>query len=219
LQEVKGQYSLQPGRNLENPGLQGRTSMSGHNIRKTTAFDVLKRFTTHIGTCGKCMRQAFLAAAVAWCLCPAALIASSLFSSSVPIMVALAFAGLLTALWLLHVVVFGMRIALYTTRKTEPAGGVEVNEGKTRPSRRAFLPIMAKAIAGIALASALPSRVSYAYGNCNDPNFYPCSITACVPSGSDNACCPEGAQYLSHCDCLCYRSSADVNCGSYNYCQ
>lgn len=192
--------------------------MSRHNNPKTSAFVALSRFTTHIGTCGKCMRQAFLAAAMAWCLCLSALIAGSVFRSSLPIMAALAFAGLLTALWLLHVVVFGVRIALYSTGKTEPASGIEVTEGKPLRSRRAFLPVMAKAIAGIALATAIPSRVSYAYGNCNDPNFYPCSNTACVPSGSDNACCPEGAQYLSHCDCLCYRSSADVNCGSYNYC-
>ena len=162
--------------------------------------------------------QAFLAAALAWCLCVPALIASSLFSSSLPIMAALAFAGFLTALWLLHVIVFGIRIALYTTGKTELAGGTEATEGKPHPSRRAFFPIMARAIAGMVLATAMPSRVAHAYCNCNDPNFYPCSNTACVPSGSDNACCPEGSQYLSHCDCLCYRSSADVNCGSYNYC-
>jgi hypothetical protein len=186
--------------------------MTGHNSRKTTAFNVLLRFTTHIGTCGKCMRQAFLAAATAWCLCLPALIASSLSGSSMPIIAALALAGLLTALWLLHVVVFGMRIALYTSGKTEAAAG------KPHQSRRAFLPIMAKAIAGMVLATALPSRVSYAHGNCNDPGSYPCSITACVPSGYTNACCPEGAQYLSHCDCLCYRSSADLNCGSYNFC-
>jgi hypothetical protein len=113
---------------------------------------------------------------------------------------------------------FGIRITLLQTRKIEPAVGMEAAVGKPHRSRRAFLPILAKAIAGMVLATAMPSRVAYAYGNCNDPNFYPCSNTACVPSGSDNACCPEGAQYLSHCDCLCYRSSADVNCGSYNYC-
>ena len=192
--------------------------MAGHNNRKTTAFGVLSRFTTHIGICGKCMRQAFLAAALAWCLCLPAAIASSLSGSSMPIIAGLALAGLLTALWLLHVVVFGMRIALYKTGKTEPAGGPDASEGKPPRSRRAFLPILAKAIAGMVLATAMPSRVAHAYGNCNDPNFYPCSNTACVPSGSDNACCPEGSQYLSHCDCLCYRSSADVNCGSYNYC-
>ena len=186
--------------------------MAGHNNRKTTAFNALSRFTTHIGTCGKCMRQAFLAAAAAWCLCLPAAIAGSWFSSSMPIIAALALAGLLTGLWLLHVVVFGMRIALSTSGKTEAAGD------KPHPSRRAFLPILAKAIAGMVLATALPSRVAHAYGNCNDPNFYPCSNTACVPSGSDNACCPEGSQYLSHCDCLCYQSSADVNCGSYNFC-
>ena len=192
--------------------------MTGQNNRKTTAFAALARFTTHIGTCGKCMRQAFLAAAAAWCLCLPAAIASSLSGSNMPIIAAIALAGLLTALWLVHVVVFGMRIALYTAAKTEPAGGMEASEGKPHQSRRAFLPILAKAIAGIVLATALPSRVSYAYGNCNDPNSYPCSITACVPSGYTNACCPEGSQYLSHCDCLCYQSSADVNCGSYNYC-
>jgi hypothetical protein len=173
---------------------------------------------SHIGTCGKCMRQAFLVAAAAWCLCLPAAIASSLTGSSMPIMAALALAGLLTALWLLHVVVFGMRIALYISGKTEPASGMEASEGKPLRSRRAFLPILAKAIAGMVLATAMPSRVSYAYGNCNDPNSYPRSIIACVPSGNTNACCPEGSQYLSHCDCLCYQSSADVNCGSYNYC-
>ncbi|WP_181182995.1 DUF3624 family protein [Mesorhizobium sp. B3-2-1] len=192
--------------------------MSGQNIRKATASDALPRFMTRIGTCGICMRQAFLAAAIAWCLWLLALIASSSFSSSMPIRIPLAFAGLLTGLWLLHVVVFGIRIALYTTGKTEPSGGMEVTEGKLPPSRRAFFQILAKAIAGAVLATAIPSRISYAYGNCNDPNFYPCSITACVPSGSANACCPEGAQYLSHCDCQCYQSSADVNCGSYAYC-
>ncbi len=206
------------GCHLKKPGLQGGTLMSEHNIRKTTSFDALSRFTTRIGTCGKCMRQAFLAAAIAWCLCLPALIASSLFSSSMPIIAMLSFAGLLTALWLSHVVVFGVRISLYTSGKTELAGGMEATEVKPHTSRRAFFSNMAKAIGGIVLATAIPSRVSYAYGNCSDPNFYPCSITACVPSGSTNACCPEGAQYLSHCDCLCYRSSADVNCGSYAYC-
>jgi hypothetical protein len=187
--------------------------MAGHDNRKTTAFGVLARFTTHIGTCGKCMRQAFLAAAAAWFLCLPSAIAGSLTGSSLPIIAGLALAGLLTGLWLLHVVVFGMRVTLYQTRKTEAAGVMEVHR-----SRRAFLPIMAKAIAGMVLVTAMPSRIARAYGNCNDPNFYPCSNTACVPSGSDNACCPEGSQYLSHCDCLCYRSSADVNCGSYNFC-
>ena len=129
------------------------------------------------------MRQAFLAAAAAWCLCLPAAIASSLFGSSMPIIAALALAGLLTALWLLHVVVFGMRVTLYTSGKTE---------GKPHQSKRAFIAVMAKAIGGMVLVTAMPSRIARAYGNCNDPNFYPCSNTACVPSGSDNACCPEG---------------------------
>lgn len=191
--------------------------MDGHATRVTTAIQSLSRFTTRIGTCGKCMRQAFLAAAISWCLYLPVLIASSAFSSSMPIWVALALAGLLTGLWLLHVIVFGIRIALYTTGKAITSGGIEV-EGEGHPSRRAFFVVMARAIAGTVLATAIPGRISYAYGNCYDPNFYPCSITACVPSGSTNACCPEGAQYLSHCDCRCYQSSADMNCGSYAYC-
>jgi hypothetical protein len=164
------------------------------------------------------MRQAFLAAAMAWCLCLPAALASSLSGFSTPIVIALALAGLLTALWLLHIVVFGTRIALYTRGKNEPASTVEAATATAHRSRRAVFSLLAKAIGGMVLATAIPSRISYAYGNCNDPNFYPCSITACVPSGSDNACCPEGSQYLSHCDCLCYKSSADVNCGSYAFC-
>jgi hypothetical protein len=192
--------------------------MAGRSTRKTTTFQVLSRLTTHIGTCGKCMRQAFLAAAMAWCLCLPAALASSLSGFSAPIVIALALAGLLTALWLLHIVVFGTRIALYTRGKNEPASTVEAATATAHRSRRAVFSLLAKAIGGMVLATAIPSRISYAYGNCNDPNFYPCSITACVPSGSDNACCPEGSQYLSHCDCLCYKSSADVNCGSYAFC-
>ena len=192
--------------------------MSIGDTKKTIPFVDLSGLITRIGTCGKCMRQAFLAAATAWFLCIPALIASSSFDSRAPAIAALTLAVLLTALWITHVVVFGVRIAISTTAKTEAANGMQITQGESDPSRRGFFVLAAKAIAGIAFATAFPIGVAYAYGNCHDPNFYPCSNTACVPAGSDNACCPEGAQYLSHCDCKCYRSSADMNCGSYAYC-
>ena len=192
--------------------------MSIDNTKKAISFVDLSGLITRIGTCGKCMRQAFLAAATAWFLFIPALIASSSFDSRVPTIAALTLGVLLTALWLTHVVVFGVRIAISTSGKTEPTDGMQITHGKSGPSRRGFFVLAAKAIAGIAFTTAFPVGVAYAYGNCHDPNAYPCSTTACVPAGADNACCPEGSQYLSHCDCKCYRSSADMDCGSYAYC-
>lgn len=193
--------------------------MTVHSIQKSTAFNKLSNFTSRIGTCGKCMRQAFLAALMAWCTCLFAMIVGWIYSSSIPVMIALPVATLLTALWLLHLIVFGVRVARrHTTREIGQADGAEDIESKHQPSRRVFFSVLSKVISGIALATIIPNRLAYAYGNCNDPNFYPCSRTACVPSGSDNACCPEGAQYLNHCDCKCYKSSSDFDCGSYTFC-
>jgi hypothetical protein len=157
------------------------------------------------------MRQAFLAAAAAWCVCLLAAIMTSIFNSPIYVVASLTIAALLTGLWVTHLIAFGFRVALRATAVTTGivrAGGPDVEQDS---ARRSFLGIMAKAVGGMTLATIFPGGPAYAYGNCSDPNYVPCpGARFCVPPGSLNACCPASKPYLSACDCLCYEDAGPV---------
>jgi hypothetical protein len=191
--------------------------MAAREIR-TSKTDALFKFVSRIGTCGKCMRQAFQAAFLALCLCAPAWVAGWMFNSSGPIWAAGSATAFLTALWMLHVIVFGIRIARKSVARIGPAGAPASAGVGAEPTKRAFLTVFAKAVAAVAAATVLPSRLALAYGNCNDPGSFPCNTTFCVPNGAQNACCPASNRYLNHCDCRCYVNSSDFSCGSYTYC-
>jgi hypothetical protein len=158
----------------------------------------INAFFRRIGSCRKCMREAFLAAAAVWVVVPFAALAAA--SASMPALTWLAFvaATLLTANWLLHLVIFASRAAR-ARRGGEP---------EHANPRRQFLRTFAVTFGGVALATMLPANSAYA-------NTYFLCIT---PFCEGNSCCPSFARYLSHCDCLCYRTSSEFSCGSYSYC-
>ena len=189
--------------------------MAASNFGKQ--FHEFIEFIGRIGTCGKCIRQAFRAALLAGCLCVPALIFGWFFHSVVPVLVAISIAASLMALWLLHIIVFGVRAARRSIRLSGPIGSAVAKEVKSQQSKRAFLSVFAKSVTAVTFATVIPSKMAYAYGNCYDPGSYPCNTTFCVPQGADNACCPQASRFLNHCDCRCYESS-NFDCGSYTYC-
>ena len=116
----------------------------------------LARFVVRIGTCPTCVRQAFLAAATAWCSCLPAAIMASIFNLPIVVVASLTIAALLTGLWVAHITAFGLRAALHATAK--PTGG----PGAERDSaRRSFLGVMATAVGGIAIATIVPGGPAF----------------------------------------------------------
>ena len=191
--------------------------MDAREVQASKSHGLVK-FVSRIGTCGKCMRQAFYAAFLAGCLCAPAWVAGWMFNSSAPVWAAASATAFLTALWMLHVIVFGVRIARKSVTRIGSAGAPASAGVGAEPTKRAFLTVFAKVVAAVAVATVLPSRMALAYGNCNDPGSFPCNTTFCVPSGAQNGCCPASNRFLNHCDCRCYVSSSDFSCGSYTYC-
>jgi len=117
-------------------------------VRQIRTSGMLTAFVARVGTCPRCAREALSAAAVAWCACLPAAIMASRFDAPLLIVGSLAIAALLTALWVTHVVTFGLRVA---SRATGAAtGGAD-------SARRSFLSVMAKAAGGLAIATLLPA--------------------------------------------------------------
>jgi len=124
----------------------------------------LAKLVVHIGMCPTCVRQAFLAAATAWCGCLPAAIVASRFNSPILVVASLTIAALLTGLWVAHIVAFGLRAALRATAKPMGAANV-VGPGSERDSaRRSFLGIMATAVSGIAIATVVPGGPAFPAG-------------------------------------------------------
>ena len=162
-------------------------------------------FLRRIGTCPKCMRESFLAAAASWVACLAAGLAGAGFGTYLPLAAGSIVAGLLTLLWLVHLVVFAVRALPGSGGAPDsvaPVAGATMH-------RRAFVLRFASVVLGAAMATGLGRRAGHA------APWYQCGGAFC----GGNACCPASHPMLNHCDCRCYQSSSDFNnCGSYNQC-
>ncbi len=99
-----------------------------------------------LGQCRRCMRQAFMAAAIAWI---AAALAGWAFGRTPLMPLSLALAGALTGLWLSHLTAFAARAAR--------AGGEPL-----APRRRAALGVFARAFAFGAVVTAVPFATAFA---------------------------------------------------------
>jgi hypothetical protein len=158
-------------------------------------------FVRRIGACRKCMREAFLAAAIAWAACVGFAIFGATLRQPLILPLAVGAALLATMNWLLHLVVFSARIA--SGSRAMPASKAT----NSAPERRSFLVGFTTTFAGIALATIFPAS------SAAQDVYYLCNTTFC----NGNTCCPSSYRYLNHCDCQCYESS-DFDCGSYSYC-
>lgn len=158
-------------------------------------------FLYRIGQCQKCMRQSFLAASASVC---GAIVAAALVRTDS--MIAMAIIGLaiaMSALWMIHIIVYGLRAAAYARRP----GKKEAGQEKPRTfSRRAIIGLFLKTVAGAALATALPGLAA-AMGEC--PGKMNCGFSSCAQSGQA-WCCPRGYPILNLCNCNCYQTVQGV---------
>ena len=165
-------------------------------------------FVHRIGTCPKCMHEAFLAAAASWIACLVAGLAGPSLDAVFPLIATAVAAGLLTLLWFVHLTVFAARV-VFNIRSGNAQGGVAPIADNPLP-RRAVLLRFASVFAGAVAATSFAQRQAYA-----QQQWYVCGGAFC----GGTACCPATHPMLNHCDCRCYVQSSDFNnCGSYNQC-
>ncbi|MBY0531117.1 MAG: hypothetical protein K2P86_04015 [Xanthobacteraceae bacterium] len=152
------------------------------------------------------MREAFLAAAIAWGITAVVGAAGFVLNSSVPLVVTASFAILLSLLWLLHLLVFSLRA---TAGKDPIDGSVPAIVDTPSFPRRAFIGRFASVFVGAALATGF-SRQVFAQSS----QWYVCNTAFC----GGKACCPTSDPILNHCTCRCFKASNEFSCGSYTQC-
>ncbi len=74
-------------------------------------------FVRRIGTCPKCMHEAFLAAAASWSVCLVAGLAGPSLDAVFPLIATAVVAGLLTLLWFVHLTVFAARVVIQYSQR------------------------------------------------------------------------------------------------------
>ncbi len=162
---------------------------------------VVQWMATQLGSCPKCMRSAFFAAMLGLCLAMLA----SLFAPTLPgVWLLWPLAGALVGLWLLHLVVYALRVA-----RSGAGGGSALagpDEAISPPplpdlaGRRAFLVSAMKAFGFAFLATSFSFGRSRADSSCQITS---CSDPKCVcvaptprcvfcPNRNEFACAPSG---------------------------
>lgn len=150
---------------------------------------------TKLGSCSRCTRQAFRFSALSWVLT----LFCAYYSPSLVFQSIFALSVCLTLLWIAHLVAYSTRAI-----SAKVAGNANI-DGKTRmvisSSRRDFLPLFARVLAGAALASAITS-----------PAF---ADSAC--GGFNGECKPCARRNSANTDCeWCH--SCGSNCPQNNNC-
>ena len=108
----------------------------------------------NLGHCGRCMAISFRAAAASW----AAFLLSLLTTQWSPVSVTLiCIAGVISGLWLGHLVAFGYKVVLKTRKEIiPPTSGSDAPSEVIFTRRKAFTKFC-KVVATAALATSLPS--------------------------------------------------------------
>lgn len=150
---------------------------------------------SNFGHCPKCMRTALGAAAGAWTLC------ALLLAAGFPVIVgyALILALALSALWSLHIVIYGLK-----TVANRPTGDDGIENG----SRRRVLLYFAQGASFGALMSVMPAAAQEDCGS--DPyrdsrNGFGACGQFCRTIRNETWDCPRGTRpvYLKNGDCTC----------------
>lgn len=176
------------------------------------AITSIVSFVSRIGSCSNCIRTSFIAAVVA-CSAAGMVAAFNMFwPAPVLFSLALSVAAVCTALFLVHVVVFGLRIGLRSAMASKHTA-TEDDENRAAllapaVDRRTFLANFAKK-AGIgmltAAVTAIAPKSAYAYYICGDgTNGSTCS--------DDTICCFNNSNGHYYC------CSSDSQCGTDGYC-
>jgi hypothetical protein len=152
------------------PGIGGNMAINQSFVRRV--------LDANLGRCPRCMRRCFTVA-----MCGSAAMATGwlVVGRSAVTELSSVVASLLICLWLLHVAFSASRVA------------ARVSDTVEDPSRRALVRTFAKALLGVALATALPARLARAAG-AECPVY---SGTYC--SDRSPYCCFSPSQNLYYC--------------------
>ena len=161
---------------------------------------VLSNLFTNIGSCSFCIQTAFraaLAAASAFCILLFLELANVVSLPFYLTYFALTLFLLLTSLWVLHVVVFGVRAAEFSIKKALVTSARK-DEGEVAiDSRRNYLKIATQSALGIAAFTAANSMLissASASSQCGNRGLYCATGRECCIWGDGTAtCCSNGA--------------------------
>ena len=165
-------------------------------------------FAHRIGSCTKCMRQSFLVGGACWIVVAAGKALDLFFAVSYLEKIAFVIATFFTALFLLHIVVFGVRVGRRAVTRIQTE--LKTNTGERGPaiSRRVLLATFVQRTAAAVAAgtiTAIAPGSAYAYYICgNGNNGMRCS--------DDTICCFNNSSGTYYC---CWSNS---RCGDDGYC-
>ena len=162
---------------------------------------VLSNLFTNIGSCSFCIQTAFraaLAAASAFCILLFLELANVVSLPFYLTYFALTLFLLLTSLWVLHVVVFGVRAAEFSIKKALVTSARKGEGEVAIVSRRNYLKIAAQSALGIAAFTAANSMlISSASANqyCGNQGRVCPNGQCCIWGDGTTACCATRCSY------------------------
>ena len=166
-------------------------SNSTREVVKVSFFAFLYK----IGVCPKCMRQSFIAATLSLALLGAVSLVNGP-DRSLTFLIPLVIAIGLVMVWLLHVVVFGLKAASQNRL-------VSVDS-----DRRTFFFVAMRAMGVATVFTSMPG-MALASGECG--GRLNCGWGACAQKvGASAYCCPQGFPILNLCNCMCYQNVQGV---------
>jgi hypothetical protein len=167
----------------------------------------LRRFATllwgSLGSCRRCIRSAFRAAFMSWAL---AVVGHAIPIASQFLTLSTIVACTLTALWLTHLVAHALKVSI-VGRPREKASARQESL-----SRRDMMPIFARALATVAVATSIPTVV---LAQCSEEAAARCQAAASnCRAQCDRAFHREEANHACHQECYANQVAckADARC-------
>ena len=167
----------------------------------------LRRFAiflwSSLGSCPCCIRGAFRAAFGSWVL---AGVGQATSTASLLVTLSIAAAFILTALWLAHLLAYALKVSIPGRAK------VKASAHREPISRRNVIPIFARALATIAVATSIPTVV---LAQCNEEAATRChAVAADCRSKCDRTFHREEASHACHQECYGNEAKckADARC-------
>ena len=137
----------------------------------------------NLGHCPRCIGSAFRFAAAAWL---AAFVTLTVLEQPIVANLLLIVAGLITTLWVAHLVAYATKVTVGVPRSTREAARAVAGRSENR-SRRELFPAFARTLAFVALATSIPMFAKAQSGG----TYKPCGMGGlrCVEGGPLNQCC------------------------------
>lgn len=144
----------------------------------------------NLGHCSRCMGTAFRFAAAAWLV---AFVILTFLQQPVAANLLMIVAGLMTMLWVGHLLAYATKVTISTARASREGTGAGTGQQPSTRSRRELFPVFARTLGFATLVTSLPTLA-------NAQTQTPCGPFTCTQGGPFNQCCccsPAGG-----CNCV-----------------